>query len=423
MNLTLFRGLTIGACLLVILTGYDSAFAQNSSEPHGLDWTQWRGPQRDGKIKAAPWPDTLSKDRLVESWRSPLGPSYSGPLVVGDSVFITETVDQQDEFVRCLDRKTGAQKWEVNWTGSMKVPFFAAANGSWIRSTPACSDGKLFVGGIRDILVCIDTKSGDILWQKDFPAINGTPIPMFGCVCSPLVDGDFVYMQAGGAMHKLNKDSGELVWQTALDGAGENSSVFSSPAIANIAGQRQLLIQGRDKMIGVNLESGEEVWSQVTPAFRGMSIITPTVFDNSLLVHNYQNPTLMIAVTKSRGQGFTLSERWKNKARGYMTTPVVVDGHAYTFLQNQRFACIELKTGEVKWSSEKFAKYASLIANDNRILALTSSGDLVLYAANTDRFELIDRRNVASDSWAHLAVRGGDVVVRTIDGLIAFNWQ
>ena len=230
-------------------------------------------------------------------------------------------------------------------------------------------------------------------------------------------------MQAGGAMHKLNKDTGESIWQAASDGAGKNSSVFSSPAIETIAGQRQLVIQGRDNLIGVDLETGDELWNQVTPAFRGMSIITPTVFKDGLFVSNYQNPTIMFGVKKSGEQNYELSERWKNKSRGNMTTPVIVEGHAYTFLQNKRFACIDLESGVVKWSTDKMSKYASLIANGNRILALTSDGDLLLYAANPEKFELIDRRKVASDTWAHLAVRGDEVFVRAIDGLLAFKWQ
>lgn len=409
------------AVALLSISG--STFGQDQTSSSAADWAQWRGPSRDGKVDAAPWPDTLSKDRLTQNWQTALGPSYSGPLVVGDSVFVTETVDKKDEFVRCLDRKTGMQKWEVNWTGSMKVPFFAASNGSWIRSTPAYADGKLYVGGIRDILVCIDAVSRKILWKKDFPTLNSTPAPMFGCVCSPLVDGDAVYMQAGGAMHKLNKETGEPIWQTASDGPGKNSSVFSSPAIATIAGQRQMLVQGRNNLLGVDLETGKELWNQPTPAYRGMSIITPTVFNDGLFISNYQHPTTMVSIKKADQQNYQLSEKWKNKSRGYMTTPVVIDGYAYTFLQNQRFACVELETGVVKWSSEKFAKYASLVANGNRILALTADGDLVLYAANPEKFEMIDRRSVASDSWAHLAISGNEVFVRTIDGLLSFNWQ
>jgi len=167
-------------------------------------------------------------------------------------------------------------------------------------------------------------------------------------------------MQAGGAMHKLDQATGKTLWQSCKDGTGKNSSVFSSPAIESISGQRQLIVQGRTELAGVDLETGAKLWAVPIPAFRGMSIITPTVFNDQFFISNYQHPSMMLSVSKS-GDNFGVSEKWKLKTRGYMTTPVVIDGIAYTFLQNQRFACIDLNTGQQKWVSEKFGKYASLI--------------------------------------------------------------
>lgn len=161
---------------LTLLNTGISTHAQTSTEI--LPWNQWRGPDRDGLLKSqAPWPTSLAGDHLGETWRVPMGPSYSGPLVVEDRVFATETVDKQDERVRCLDRVTGKEIWSKSWPGSMKVPFFAGANGSWIRSTPASADGRLFVAGIRDLLVCLDAGTGEEIWRKDFPALMGSPIP------------------------------------------------------------------------------------------------------------------------------------------------------------------------------------------------------------------------------------------------------
>ena len=413
---------SVSALSLVLVMNSSVLMAQPAPEAPA-DWTQWRGTDRDGILKdAAAWPDTLSTNRLVESWRVPLGSSYSGPLVVGQHVYVTETVNQAEEFVRCLDRATGKEIWKANWQGAMQVPFFAASNGSWIRSTPAYSNGRIFVGGIRDVLVCLNAETGEELWRRDFPAEMGSPPPQFGCVCSPLAQGDHVYMQAGGAMHKLDQATGKTLWQSCKDGAGQNSSVFSSPAIESIGGQKQLIVQGRTELAGVDLETGAKLWAVPIPAFRGMSIITPTVFNDQFFISNYQHPSMMLSVSKS-GDNFGVSEKWKIKARGYMTTPVVIDGHAYTFLQNERFACIDLNTGQQKWISEKFGKYASLIANGNQILALTSAGELLMFKANTERFEMIDRRPVGTNSWAHLAVSGNEVFVRNLNELLVLKWK
>jgi len=153
-----------------------------------------------------------------------------------------------------------------------------------------------------------------------------------------------------------------------------------------------------------------------------MSILTPTVFNDQFFISNYQHPSMMLSVSKA-DSGFNVSEKWKLKARGYMTTPVVIGGMAYTFLQNQRFACIDLNTGQQKWISEKFGKYASLIANGNQILALSSAGELILFKANSEQFEIVDRRPVGTDSWAHLAVSGDEVFVRNLNELLVLKWK
>jgi hypothetical protein len=63
-------------------------------------WHQWRGPNRDGFVAGAAWPDGLDQSRLERLWRVDLGPSYSGPVVAGDLVIVTETRDAKTEHVR-----------------------------------------------------------------------------------------------------------------------------------------------------------------------------------------------------------------------------------------------------------------------------------------------------------------------------------
>ncbi|MGI9430079.1 MAG: hypothetical protein ACR2NM_15575 [Bythopirellula sp.] len=65
-----------------------------------------------------------------------------------------------------------------------------------------------------------------------------------------------------------------------------------------------------------------------------------------------------------------------------------------------------------------------MIAQGDKILALDERGKLRLIRANPEQFELVDEREVASSStWAHLAVRGNDVIVRALDSLVVYRWQ
>ncbi|MCX7700841.1 MAG: hypothetical protein N2039_08180, partial [Gemmataceae bacterium] len=69
-------------------------------------WPQWRGPQRDGHHRGRRWPERLSPESLRLLWNEALGPSYSGPVVVGDRVYTTQTKDKKYEVVHAFDRRT-----------------------------------------------------------------------------------------------------------------------------------------------------------------------------------------------------------------------------------------------------------------------------------------------------------------------------
>ena len=131
-------------------------------------WDQWRGPNRDGRISGAKWPLGLEETRLKRRWRLPLDPSYSGPVMNAERVFTTETVDKKREQVTALRRSDGSVVWKRDWEGSMSVPFFARSNGDWIRATPALEGDTLYVAGMRDVLVALNTgvRVGEILSLK-----------------------------------------------------------------------------------------------------------------------------------------------------------------------------------------------------------------------------------------------------------------
>lgn len=409
--------------VLVLLPALGWAGEEKRASEEKRIWPQWRGPNRDGRVAGEAWPERLREDSLQLLWRVPLGPSYSGPIVSEDLVFTTETKNREFELAIAMDRRTGKERWRAEWKGALTVPFFAAANGSWIRATPAYDGENLYVAGIRDLLVCLDAKSGKERWRVDLVKENQAVLPTFGCVCSPIVDGDFIYIQAGASVVKLDKKTGSILWRTLKDSGGMYGSAFSSPVIATMHGQRQLIVQTREKLAGVDLSSGAVLWSRVVPSFRGMNILTPTVLDATIFTSSYGNKSWLYKVAKT-DEKFGVEEIWSNKAQGYMSSPVIIDGHAYLHLQNRRFTCINLKTGEQSWTTEPFGQYWSMVAQGDRILALDQTGSLFLIKANPKQFELVDTRKISkADTWAHLAVCGDELFIRELNALAAYRWK
>ncbi|MBT7740724.1 MAG: PQQ-like beta-propeller repeat protein [Opitutae bacterium] len=392
-------------------------------EGTSLDWSQWRGPTRDGYLeKESPWPKSISKEILRLSWRKKLGKGYPGPIVSEKLVFTVETKGK-NEVVRAFDRESGKQKWETSWPGSMSVPFFAWKNGSWVRSTPAYDGKNLYVAGMRDFLVCIDADTGKKKWSVDFMERYKAPLPAFGFVCSPLIDGEHLYVQAGSGLVKLEKETGKSIWRSLSDKGGMYGSAFSSPTIASPQGKRQLLVQTRTDLAGVDLKDGKVLWRQPIKAFRGMNILTPSIYGNGIFTSSYGGKTLLFDLSETPS-GFSVSEKWQNRQEGYMSGPIIIDDFCYIHLRKQRMTCIDMKNGDTKWISEKsFGKYMSMVSNGKEIIALDEDGTLYLIEPNSQKLSVRESREISDEpSWAHLALSGRQMFVRELEAIACYEW-
>ena len=96
-----------------------------------------------------------------------------------------------------------------------------------------------------------------------------------------------------------------------------SDGTFSSPLIATVAGREQILVQTRSTLAGVDLDSGDVLWSQEVPAYRGMNILTPTVFNDSVFTSSYNNGSYMYKVSAEENS-MTSSKAWQGPERGYI---------------------------------------------------------------------------------------------------------
>ncbi|HBL47424.1 MAG TPA: pyrrolo-quinoline quinone, partial [Planctomycetaceae bacterium] len=79
----------------------------------GADWPQFRGPLTNNVSLADAPPGKVDQGSIA--WTADLeGRGASGPIVVGDKVFLTSTTGfKQDQLhVLCFDLKSGKQLWD-----------------------------------------------------------------------------------------------------------------------------------------------------------------------------------------------------------------------------------------------------------------------------------------------------------------------
>ncbi len=380
-------------------------------------WNQWRGPQRDGF-----WPGELPDDfsSLKLAWEKPLQPSYSGPITDGKVVYTTETVDESSERVTAYDLQSGKVKWTTDWEGAIKVPGYARPNGSWIKSTPALMEDSLVILGMRDEVVCLDQATGAIRWKADLAERFSARRPPFGGVCSPLIDDGSVYVMAGGATVKLSLKDGSTIWKTLAD-EGEDDDACSSPVIETIAAKRQLVVQTRTRLCGVDLSDGSVLWSQAIEAYRNMNILTPMVIGDRVYTAAQRGRSHCFEISATDGK-LSSKEVWKQRTQAYMSSPVADEETIFVHASSERLTALDVGTGEILWTSKPMGKYQSLVRNEKTILILNSEGELFAVEPKRDALSIVDKRKLADDSWAYLGVFEGGILVRDLNALKVYKY-
>ena len=387
-------------------------------------WPQWRGPTRDGKVPGdTPWPDSLSADHLTQTWRVELSEGYSSPIVTPRHVIVLETRNKTHEVVRALDRLTGNESWNCAWEGSMEVADFGARVGNWIKSTPTFDSGRLFVSGMRDVLVCLDEASGSEIWRVDFSKRYGTPIPELGFICSPLVTGDSVYVQTADSTVCVDKWTGESRWRSLVEDEKGHGS-YSSPDIQPVFGKPQILVAMISDIAGLDPDSGDVLWSERLDSVDLGAILTPVVYKDQIFTSTRASRSGMYKLSKAAGH-LGVTKTWQNKATVYMSPPIVLNDCIYLHLKSSRMACLNLETGEEQWTSTKsMGYYCSMVSHGDRILALSNEGELLLFRASPERFDPLDSRKISeSETWGHPTVAGSSLYIRELNAISAYQWK
>jgi outer membrane protein assembly factor BamB len=324
------------------------------------------------------------------------------------------------EQVVAFELNTGEIQWTAQWEGANKVPGYASANGSWIKSTPAVTENASVVLAMRDDVVCSEPSTGEKRWQVDLAERFGTRRPPFGGVCSPLIDDEAVYLMGGGATVKLALADGRTLWRTLAD-EGDEDDALSSPVIATLATTRQRVVRTRTRLCGVGLNDGRVLWSEPIQAYRNMNILTPLVIGNRVFTAARSGRSQCFEIGRDDGQ-WTVNEVWNQKVQGYMSSPVSDGKTVYLHSNSERQTALDARSGTILWTGPPMGRYQSLVRHDDLILSLNSRRVLLAVEPSRDRLKIVDRAKVADDSWAYLGICEGGLLVRDLIFLRVYRY-
>lgn len=384
------------------------------SEPQASgDWSQWRGPDRDGLCREAielrtTWPP----EGPPVLWRKVLGRGFSSMAVVGGRLYTMAQVDGPlpRETVVCWNAVTGVEVWRFGYRNQYDHRF-----GSGPRSTPAVADGLVYTVGPTGIFHCLRADTGEKVWRHDLAdEFHSAPLH-YGVSFSPLCEGDLVYVMPGGpngnAVAAFDRRTGKLVWKALDDPIG-----YSSPIAVTAAGVRQILFFTNSALVSLSPEEGRLNWRFPWKTEGGFNIATPLPIGDYVFISSaYGKGCALLEISGEAGALAARRVYEHNRMRNHFASSVRYQDHIYGF-DGTDVACMDVRTGRIAWRERglsRFGKGTLLIAQGN-LFILGESGKLFVAEATPAGYHELGSFQVVSQHkcWTVPVLSGGRLYVR-----------
>jgi outer membrane protein assembly factor BamB len=385
------------------------------------DWPQILGPTRNGRAEQESIGEAFPAGGPPTLWQRPVGSGLAGLAVADGTAVVFHRVEDR-ELVEALDAASGEPRWSRGFPVDY-VPTFTDDNGP--RCVPLIHAGRVYVFGVQGGLRCLDLKSGRTVWSRETHRDFGAQEGYFGAASTPIVAGERLLVNVGGkrsgaGIVAFDLGTGKTVWKAVQDDAS-----YSSPVAATIDGTRHVLFVTRLKALSIDPAKGavrfEFPFGHRGPTVNGAS---PVVLDGHLFVTaHYGVGAVFAKIGKASADQVWASDEVLSS---HYATPIAVGGKLYGIHGQERvnpaeLRCIDPGTGTVHWTQRDFG-YGSLIAADGKLLAVLTSGELVLIRPEPAAYrELARARLLPTTTRALPALAHGRLYVRDERTLKCFD--
>ncbi len=377
------------------------------------DWPQWRGPNRDGHS---------AEKGLLKAWPAggpPLawqaqgaGEGYSS-FAVSQGRLYTLGARGDAEYVIAFDAASGKRLWERQHGRR-----FSNDRGDGPRATPTIEGDRVYAFGASGDLSVLNAATGEPYWTFNLlKEVRGSNI-QWGLSESPLVLNDRILVNAGGTIVALRKTDGSAIWKTGGDEAG-----YSSAVAHKVGNVNQAIFFTSVKAIGVDIDSGRQLWSYGKVANGVANIATPIVRGNHVfLSSDYGTGSALLELTPSGNSVRAREVYFTRQMKNHHATSVLVGDHLYGF-DSAILTALKFDTGEVAWQNRSVGK-GSLVFADDRLYLYSEGGIVGLAEASPTGYREHGRFEIKSGrlpTWSHPVVSGGKLFLRDQDNLFAYD--
>lgn len=380
------------------------------------NFVQWRGLNRDGKYDES----GLLKSWPVEGpellWHfDELGDGHASAAVTKDMVYTTGTLNEITYVFafnhegKLIWKSEVGKEWVESWPG--------------VRTTPLIKDNKLYLMTGYGLIVCMNEKSGDLIWKVDIMTDYDGRNIVWGMCENLLIQDEKLFCTVGGLdanVIALNKDSGKLIWKSKAKG---EKSAYNTPGLIEWGGMKILVTMTEFSILGINAENGELLWSHEQTNQYSVHANSPLFKDGKLyVVSGYGRGGVMLQLSDD---GKSITELWRNESLDSRMGGVILDkGRIYGGGDKSRkWVCLDWNTGTELYSSKEIAS-GNLIMADGLLYWYGTSGEIALVEPTNDRFKIISKYKVpygSAQHWAHLVISGKNLYVRHGNSMMVYS--
>ncbi len=392
------------------------------------DWSQWRGPQRDGKSDETGLLQDWSQTAPKLLWQAEgMGSGYSS-VAVADGRIFTLGRRGDDECLIAVRAEDGSPLWAL--------PF---GTGDHSNGTPTVDGQYVYAIGLKGDLVCAAVESGEKIWSKNFGRdFDGKMMSGWGYSESPLIDGDRLICTPGGnaaVVVALDKMTGDEIWRAEMPefgDRGQSGAGYASIVISHGAKVKQYVqLTGRG-VIGVRASDGKVLWGYNAIANGTANIPTPIVSGDYVFCSTGYGTGAALLKLVPDGDGvqaeevyFLPADVFQNHHGGLIQIgDYIYAGHK----QNQGFPiCLEMMTGKPAWGGDKRGpgSGSSAVAYaDGNLIFRYQDGRLALIEATSEEYRLKGTFMPAyqqGESWSHPVIANGKLYLREQDKLMCYD--
>ena len=411
MNFSLKTIIILNACLL------------GSLNAQSAEWSQYRGPLGNGKSDEAITAESFHKGMKKPLWKVETPSGFSSFTTTGVGVYTIVTREsngENRETCIALDTTTGIEKWAVPLSssdyghggGDAGAPGNRGGDGA--RNTPTVDGNRIYVYDGHLVLTCINSESGSILWQIDVvKQFSGRNIKWYNA-SSPVLKDNAVFVGGGGpgqSFLAFDKMTGEPLWKS-----GDEIITHATPHIAKIDGKEQIIFFVQSGLVALDLATGIEQWRSEFP-FSVSTAASPVSAGNQVYCSaGYGVGAALFQVNQTK----EASEIWfkPNQLMNHWSTPIIHEGHLYGIYEFKKYGraplqCVELKTGDIKWSHPGFGPGNVILVGD-KLLVLSDAGEIAMVQAKPDEYEELGRSQaITGKCWSTPAFSDGKLYIRS----------